>query len=121
MRPAEINALLKKCVLELNEDGSPTPETALERWPRHAPPPQQLTIQYAMEVYRANFPGLLAFLQGLVQQPGAVQLLRGVQELDFQVSPLWECSQHFLYFCRSRFGVKCLKLASLFGECAAER
>lgn len=43
---AEVNALITHCLLVINPDGSATPETELQHWPRFAPPPKRLRIHY---------------------------------------------------------------------------
>ncbi len=79
---AEINALLTDCTVQLQADGSPTPNTQLQHWPRYAPPLKRLHIY--MPADRPH--PFVAFLGSCMQQELAVRLLRGVQSLYLNVS-----------------------------------
>ena len=78
----EINALLTDCKVELGPDGSPTPETQLQHWPRHAPPPKCLRLTFPSAAPPpGSSHGLLTFLKGCMGQRQATRVLEGVQEL----------------------------------------
>jgi hypothetical protein len=79
---AEINELLTRCEVELQPDGSPTPATQLQHWPRHAPPPKSLLI--ATDRRGSQHP-FVPFLISCMQQPSEERLLRGVTKLQLEV------------------------------------
>ncbi len=81
---ADINALLTHCEVHLQPDGSPTPDTQLQRWPRFAPPPKCLRVVFKNN-RRDSLHCLEGFLGGCLQQELAVRLLQEVQVLHLKV------------------------------------
>jgi hypothetical protein len=92
---AEINELLTECYVNLCNDGSPTEQTQLQRWPRFAPPPKQLTITSRLDL-QTPAAALVAFCSSCMQQQPMRQMLRGVETLNLEVSTAFTACRYLL-------------------------
>ncbi len=85
-----LQALLTRCEVELQPDGSPTSGTQLQHWPRYAPPPQSLLIATDGEDPPTGrqhpfVSFLISCMISCMQQPSEERLLSGVTKLQLEV------------------------------------